>query len=173
MTVPATAGPGSHPVRLAATSDQGTAGEQVMVTVIGDTVEFTPGTPAEEPWLLEEDGSQLDGEVYDGRARFTDGDSHATYRFELPGGVTGGTLTLELGNQFLVQVSADNQSWRTVLQESANVRDLSNRAPRALDVNELRGDSRTFYVRIGDSRPQDGWGSWLARVRLDLTRTAG
>ncbi|MEV4178694.1 GH92 family glycosyl hydrolase [Nonomuraea sp. NPDC049709] len=173
VTATATADPGSRPVRLAATSDQGAAAEQVMVTVIGDTVEFTPGTPAEEPWLLEEDGSQLDGEVYDGRARFTDGDSHATYRFELPDGVTGGTLTLELGNQFLVQVSADNQSWRTVLQESANVRDLSNRAPRALDVNELRGGSRTFYVRIGDSRPQDGWGSWLARVRLDLTRTAG
>ncbi|WP_223167178.1 GH92 family glycosyl hydrolase [Nonomuraea sp. SYSU D8015] len=170
VTAPATAGPGSHPLLFAATSDRGPAGEQVTVTVIGDTVEFTPGTPAEAPWLLEADGSQLDGEVYDGRARFTDGDSHATYRFELPAQVTGGSLTLDIGNQFLVQVSADNRSWRTVLQESADVRDLSNRAPRTLDLNELRGEARAFYLRIGDSQPQDGWGSWLARVRLDLRR---
>ncbi|GAA3597864.1 GH92 family glycosyl hydrolase [Nonomuraea rosea] len=173
VTVPASAGPGSHPITLAATSGQGPAGTQVTVTVVGDTVEFTPGTPAEAPWLLEADGSQLDGEVYDGRARFTDGDSHATYRFELPAQVTGGSLTLELGNQFLVQVSPDNQTWRTVLQESANVRDLSNRAPRTLDLNELRGAGRTFYLRIADSQPQDGWGAWLAKARLDLHRTTG
>ncbi len=170
VTVPATAGPGSHPIRLAATSDQGPAAEQVTVTVIGDTVEFTPGTAAEEPWLLEADGSQLDGEVFDGRARFTDGDSHATYQFELPAQVSGGSVTLDIGNQFLVQVSADNRSWRTVLQESADVRDLSNRSARTLDLNELRGQARTFYLRIGDARPENGWGSWLARVRLDLRR---
>jgi hypothetical protein len=111
--------------------------------------------------------------VYDGRARFTDGTSHATYRFTLPAQVTGGSLTLDIGNQFLVQVSPDNQTWRTVLQESANVRDLSNRAQRTLDLNELRGEARTFYLRIGDSQPPDGWGSWLARVRLDLRRTTG
>jgi hypothetical protein len=143
----------------------------VTITVIGDTVEFTPGTAAEEPWLLDEDGSQLDGEVFDGRARFTDGDSHAVYRFALPSDVRGGTLTLDIGNQFLVDVSTDGENWRTVLRESENVRDLSNRSPRTLDLGELLGDGHTFYLRIGDSRPEDGWGSWLARVRLDLTRT--
>ncbi|MEV0383196.1 GH92 family glycosyl hydrolase [Nonomuraea sp. NPDC050643] len=167
VTLPATAGAGSHPIRFAT----GQASEQVAVTVLGDTVEFTPGTSAEAPWLLEEDGSQLDGEVYDGRARFTDGTSHATYRFELPAQVSGGSLTLDIGNQFLVQVSADNRTWRTVLQESANVRDLSNRAQRPLDLNELRGTAQTFYLRVADSQPQDGWGSWLARVRLDLRRS--
>jgi hypothetical protein len=85
--------------------------------------------------------------------------------------VTGGSLTLELGNQFLVQVSLDNQAWRTVLQECANVRDLSNRAPRTLDLNELRGAGRPFYLRIADSPPQDGWGAWPAKARLDLHRT--
>ncbi|TDD02749.1 glycoside hydrolase family 92 protein [Nonomuraea deserti] len=171
VAVPATAGPGSHVIRLAATSDQGSTGEQVAVTLIGDTVEFTPGTPAEEPWLLDAGGSQLDGEVHDGRARFTDGDSHATYRFELPAQVTGGSLTLDIANQFLVEVSEDQRTWRTVLREENDVRDRSNRAERTLDLADLRGESRTFYLRIGDSRPDDGWGSWLARVRLELTRT--
>ncbi|MGW4797989.1 hypothetical protein ACWEPC_36780 [Nonomuraea sp. NPDC004297] len=140
----------------------------MTVTVVGDTVEFTPGTPAEEPWLLDEGGSQLDGEVHDGRARFTDGDSQAVYRFELPARATGGTLTLDIGNQFLVQVSPDNRSWRTVLQESGNVRDLSNRAERTVDL----GEGRAFYVRLADSRPEDGWGSWLARLRLHLRHPA-
>ncbi|MCF6476550.1 glycoside hydrolase family 92 protein [Nonomuraea sp. MG754425] len=164
VTAPATAAPGSRPVRLTAASGLGVTSARVTVTVVGDTVEFTPGTPAEEPWLLDEGGSQLDGEVHDGRARFTDGDSQAVYRFELPARATGGTLTLDIGNQFLVQVSPDNRSWRTVLQESGNVRDLSNRAERTVDL----GEGRTFYVRLADSRPEDGWGSWLARLRLHL-----
>ncbi len=168
VTVPATVTPGSHPIQLAT----GTASRQTTVTVLGDTVQFTPGTAAETPWLLEEGGSQLDGEVHDGRARFTDGNSHATYRFTLPAGVTGGSLTLDIGNQFLVQVSTDNQSWRTVLREDANVRDLGNRAERTLGLDEVRGAARTFYLRIADSQPQDGWGAWLARVRLEL-RSAG
>ncbi|MBE1586464.1 hypothetical protein ACFPOI_38060 [Nonomuraea angiospora] len=91
-------------------------------------------------------------------------------KFELPAQVSGGSVTLDIGNQFLVQVSADNRSWRTVLRESADVRDLSNRSARTLDLNELRGQARTFYLRVGDSRPENGWGSWLARVRLDLRR---
>ena len=37
---------------------------------------------------------------------------------------------------------------------------------------EVRGAARTFYLRIADSQPQDGWGAWLARVRLEL-RSAG
>ena len=78
------------------------------MAVIGDTIEFTPGTDAETPWLFDADGSQLDGAVYDGNGRFTDGDNHATYRFQLPSDVTGGTLTLEIGNEFLVDVSTDN-----------------------------------------------------------------
>ncbi|MFI7451960.1 GH92 family glycosyl hydrolase [Nonomuraea sp. NPDC049714] len=169
VAVPATAGPGTHPIQLTS----GSASAQATVTVLGDTVQFTPGTPAEAPWLLEAGASQLDGEVYDGRARFTDGDSHATYRFALPAEVTGGSLTLDIGNQFLVQVSPDNQTWRTVLQEDANVRDLANREERTLDLGELRGQTGTFYLRIKDSRPQDGWGAWLARVRLELRRAAG
>jgi hypothetical protein len=82
--------------------------------------------------------------------------------------VGGGTLTLDIGNQFLVRVSVDGESWNTVLEETRNVRDLSNRGERPLDLNELRGDSSTLYVWIGDSQTQDGWGAWLARLRLEM-----
>ena len=170
VTVPSGVTPGSYPIDVAVTTDQGPARASGLVTVIGDRVEFTPGTAAEEPWLLDAGASQLDGEVFDGRARFTDGNSFAVYRFPLPGDVTGGSLTLDIGNQFLVQVSTDNQTWRTIAEETANERDLANRAERSFDLNDLRGDGRTLYVRIADSQPSDGWGCWLARVRLELAR---
>ena len=168
VTAPGDAGAGSYPVAVAVSSDQGSARATATVTVIGDTIVFTPGTDAELPWLFDADASQLDGAVYDGRARFTDGNSYATYRFPLPSDVTGGTVALDIGNQFLVQVSSDNQTWRTILEETGNVRDLSNRAQRSLDLNDLRAGASTLYLRIGDSQPADGWGSWLARVTITL-----
>ena len=146
-------------------SDQGTAKAAGSITVIGDHVEFAPGTDAEQPWLFDTDGSQFDGE-----GRFTDGGTHATYRFQLPADVQGGTLTLDIANQFLVEASTDNQTWTTVLKEDAPIRDRSNRSERTLDLNALRGGARTLYLRLGDSQPDDGWGGWLARVELDLQR---
>jgi predicted alpha-1,2-mannosidase len=170
VTVPPGVTAGSYPIAVTVTSNQGSARATGLVTVIGDQIEFTPDTAAEVPWLFDPDASQLDGTVFDGRARFTDGNSYATYRFLLPSDVTGGSLTLDIGNQFLVQVSTDNQNWRTILEETGNIRDLSNRGERTFDLNDLREGGRTVYVRIADSQPADGWGAWLARVRLTLQR---
>lgn len=170
VTVASAAAPGSYPIDVAITSNVGPAKDRALVTLVGDTIQFTPGTSAETPWLFDPGASQLDGVVFDGRARFTDGDSYATYRFTVPSDVTGGSLMLDIGNQFHVQVSADNQTWRTVVVESNDVRDLSNRAERTFDLNELRGDGRTFYLRINDSQPANGWGAWLARVGVTLQR---
>lgn len=168
--VPQDAAPGTYPVELSLTSDRGSATVRALVVVVGDRIEFTPGTEAETPWLFDAGTSQLDGNVFDGRARFTDGDARAVYRFPIPDGVTGGSLAVDIGNQFLVEVSTDGENWRTVLTEPGNVRDLSNRSVRTLDLNELRDRSPVLYVRIGDSRPEDGWGGWLARMTLTMTR---
>ena len=92
------------------------------------------------------------------------------YRFQLPSDVQGGSLTLDIGNEFLVEASTDNATWTTALREDAAVRDRSNRKERTLDLNALRNGGRTLYIRIGDSEPSDGWGGWLARVKLDLQR---
>jgi len=170
VTVPADAAPGTHTIALTGTSDQGSVNGRALVAVIGDRIEFTPGTDAEAPWLIDAGASQLNGEVFDGRARFTDGNARAVYRFPIPEGVTGGSLAIDIAQQYLVDVSTDGQNWRTILSEPENVRDLSNRSVHTFDLNELRGESRTLYVRIGDSRPQDGWGGWLARMTLTMTR---
>ncbi|MGH2947566.1 MAG: GH92 family glycosyl hydrolase [Solirubrobacteraceae bacterium] len=170
VTVPDDAEPGAHPVQASVTSRRGSATASGDVHVVGDTIEFTPGTAAEEPWLFDADGSQLDGTVYDGRARFTDGQRYAIYLFELPDDVTGGRLTLDIGNQFLVKVSEDGEGWRTVLEETREIRDLSNRAERSLDLAELRPGGGPLYLWIGDSHTGDGWGAWLARLWLELER---
>jgi predicted alpha-1,2-mannosidase len=170
VAVPAGTPPGAHELRVAAATPVGTARVTAAVQVIGDTIEFTPGTAAETPWLVDADGSQLDGAIHDGHGRFADGGSHFTYRFDLPADVTGGTLTLEIGNEYLVDVSSDGKSWRTALKETAQEHDLGNLdPPQTLDLNSLRAGSRTLYVRIGDSYPDDGWGGWLGRLTLKLS----
>jgi len=133
--------------------------------VLGDTIEFSPGTSAEEPWLADAGGSQLDG-----GGRYTDNERYFVYRFDLPEDVTGGTLSLDIGNQFLVQASTDGSAWTTVLREEREIRDRSNQAWRSLDLNALRGSGRTVYLRVADSFPADGWGAWVGRTRLVLER---
>ncbi len=116
VAVPAAATAGNHPVRFTVTSDAGTVRDAATVAVITDRIEFAPGSDAEVPWLFESNGSQLDGDVPDGRARFTDGSTTATYRFRLPADVQGGTLTLDIGAEFLVEASTDGSSWEQVLR---------------------------------------------------------
>jgi hypothetical protein len=138
--------------------------------VLGDTIEFSPGTSAEEPWLSEDGGSQLDGPAHDGSGRFTDNERYFVYKFEMPADVTGGTLTLELGNEFHVEASIDGSSWQTVLREERQITDQSNYGPRDLDLNELRGSGRNVYLRFSDSFTSDGWGAWLGRTKVVLQR---
>jgi hypothetical protein len=172
VTVPAGTELGTYPIEFTATASGTSAKASANVNVVGDVVEFTPGTDAEEPWLVDAGGSQLNGEAYDGRARFADNERYFVYRFPIREDATGGTLGLDIGNQFLVQVSSDGASWRTVLRETQEIRDLSNRDEdewRELDVNDLAEPGETLYVRIADSFPSDGWGGWLARLKLELT----
>jgi hypothetical protein len=148
---PAAPAPGSYPLQVTAGDARATG----ALTVIGDHVEFAPGTDEEAPWLFEADGSSLDN-----GGRFADNSNHFTYRLRAP---AGGTVTLDIGNQFLVRTSTDNESWTTVLEETNPIRNLSNRAGRTVDL-----PAGTSYVRIEDSQPADGWGGWLGGVTLDL-----
>jgi hypothetical protein len=165
VTVPAGAEPGSFDVEARATSGASVAEGTGTVHVLGDTIEFAPGTSAEEPWLVDSGGSQLDG-----GGRFADNERYFIYRFDLPDDVTGGTLSLHIGNQFLVQASTDGSSWTTVLREEREIRNRSNLEWRTLDLNALRDGGRTVYVRVADSFPADGWGGWMDGARLVLQR---
>jgi hypothetical protein len=83
--------------------------------------------------------------------------------------VTAGTLSLLLRAEFLVQVSSDGASWRTVLEETRRITDGSNEGTRELDVMDLAAPGEMLHLRIADSFPDDACG-WLAHLRLELQR---
>jgi predicted alpha-1,2-mannosidase len=166
VAVPAGAAPGSYPLQVRATTgDEEPVSARGSLQVVGDTIEFAAGSDEERPWLFDADGSQLNN-----GGRFADNGTYFTYRFTLPAGVTGGTLTLDMGNQFVVSSSTDNQTWTEHLRETREIRDLSNRDEYELQLNDLRGGGRTFYLRVQDSKPTDGWGGWVAGVRVVAQR---
>jgi hypothetical protein len=161
VTVPADTAPGSYPVELVARAGDATARAEASVTVYGDTITFTPGTDAEAPWLFEPGGSQLDGAIYDGHGRFADGTAHFTYRLPVRAGQAH--LTLELGNEFVVDVSPDNATWKEVLREPTQEHDQRNYGPRELTVDTT---GPWLYVKVADAFPSDGWGGWLGKLTL-------
>jgi hypothetical protein len=168
--VPAGTQPGSEAVKVTATTPQGVARVTGAIQVVGDTIELTPGSASETPWLSDPDGSQLTN-VNNTEGRYADGGSHFTYRFDLPADVTGGTMTLKIGNEYVVDVSTDGQTWTTAARESREIHDLSNlgNPPQTIDLAPLLAQGHTIYVRIGDSKPDDGWGGWLADLKLTMT----
>ncbi|GAB2474953.1 hypothetical protein GCM10027063_14780 [Promicromonospora xylanilytica] len=172
LTVTPTAGaaPGDHTLEVTATWGPWTVAGQGTVALVGDVTEVRPGTPAEERWLVADDGSAL-AEAAGGYVRYADNESTFTYRVPLAD-ARAGTLTLDIANQFLVEASSDRESWTTVLEETGSPIFESNRAERTLDVAELlAGTGSTdgsLYLRVGDSSPGDGWGGKLFRTRLEI-----
>ncbi len=73
-------------------------------------------------------------------------------------------MTLDIGNQFLVEASADGTTFHEALKEAGDVRDLSNLQERSFAFT-----GHTLYVRVGDAQPENGWGGWLAGVRVELS----
>ena len=111
-------------------------------------------------------------DVNDGHGRFADAGNHYTYRFELPADVTGGKLTIDIGAEYLVRVSSDNQTWREIARQTERITDRSNQGELPpFDLADLLRGSHTLYLRFDDSFPDDGWGAWLAHVKLELQRS--
>ncbi|MFB7085241.1 GH92 family glycosyl hydrolase [Streptomyces sp. NPDC056296] len=167
------AAPGTRRIRAEASWDGWHVTGQGSARVVGDVTEIEPGTDSEQGVLVADDGSQVTGDGSDALARYADADRSFTYRLPVPAD-SRGTVTLDIANQFLVEASTDGTHWTTVLREPDPVMFQSNREQRGLDIADLReqaaGDGDGLYLRFSDSRPEDGWGGWLAGVRVE---TAG
>nr|WSX74495.1 GH92 family glycosyl hydrolase [Streptomyces sp. NBC_00899] len=164
--------PGTQHIAVTASWTGWTVSGQGNAQVVGDVTEIEPNTDSEHDVLVADDGSQITGDGA-GWARYTDNDTSFTYRLPVPAG-SRGKVTLDIANQFQVEASTDGSHWTTVLREPDPVIFQSNRDRRALDIADLRqqagGDGSGLYLRFSDSRPEDGWGGWLAGVRVE---TAG
>ncbi|MFD4258949.1 NEW3 domain-containing protein [Streptomyces sp. NPDC058534] len=172
VTAPADATPGTASIRATATWDGWTVTGRGTARVVGDVTEIEPGTDSEAGVLVADDRSQVTGDGADAWARYADADRSFTYRLPVPGD-SRGTVTLDIANQFLVEASTDGTDWTSVLREPDPVMFQSNREQRSLDVAELReqagGDGNGLYLRFSDSLPEDGWGGWLAGVRVETS----
>ncbi|WP_069387157.1 family 43 glycosylhydrolase [Cellulosimicrobium cellulans] len=179
FTLPVTAASGAaegvHPVSVSASWDDWTAAGTGYVAVIEDVFEAHPSTPEESVWLAADDRSQIGPHGAGQWVRYTDNDRSYTYEVPLPAGVRAGTVTLDIGNQFLVEASSDQETWVEVLRETREERALGNRAERELDVATLLEQTGStdgsLYLRFRDSFPADGWGSWLRTARLEIDAT--
>lgn len=168
VTVPATAADGHHmvTVNLTAAGLRFTTQADVL---IAHAINFDTGTVDENPWLFDAANSQSNGV----QNRFADGNAHFTYRFPFPADTRAATVTLTIDAEFLVQVSTDNQTWTTVLQESQPITDGSNKADRTIDLTPYLSagtdGSKPVYLKVSDSFPNDGWGGRVYHVTANIT----
>ena len=166
VTIPPGTADGDYTVAATVSLPGGTTATRAVATVtVAHTIDFATGTPGELPWLWDADSSQIDG----ASNRFADNDHYFIYRFPLPSDTTGGTVTLSIDAEFLVQASSDGQNWTTVLTETREIRDGSNKADRNVDIGPFLGSDKTVYIRVADSFPQDGWGGRVSHVKATLT----
>jgi predicted alpha-1,6-mannanase (GH76 family) len=167
VTVPSLATDGHHMVtaNLMAAGLRFTTQADVLVA---HKIDFDTGTVDETPWLFDPDGSQSNGV----QNRFADGNAHFTYRFPFPADTTSAQVTLTIDAEFLVQVSADNAHWTTVLQENQPITDGSNKADRSIDLTPYLGaatnGSKPVYLKVSDSFPNDGWGGRVYHVTANI-----
>jgi predicted alpha-1,6-mannanase (GH76 family) len=160
VTLPATAADGHYAVTATATAAPGLRFDATADILIAHTIDFDTGTAAESPWLWDPDSSQSNGV----QNRFADGNSYFIYRFPFPSDTTSAQVTLTIDNEFLVQASPDGKNWTTVLTETQEIRDSSNKADRTVDLTPFLGPDKAAYVRVADSFPQDGWGGRVYHV---------
>jgi predicted alpha-1,6-mannanase (GH76 family) len=167
LTVPSTATDGYYRVtaNLAAAGLHFTTQADVL---IAHTINFDTGTVDETPWLFDADGSQSNGV----QNRFADGTTHFTYLFPFPIDTTSAQVTLTIDDQFLVQISVDNENWTTVLEEDQHVHDGSNKAARTIDLTPFLGaatnGSKPIYLKVSDSFPDEGWGGRVYHVTANI-----
>jgi predicted alpha-1,6-mannanase (GH76 family) len=138
--------------------------------LVAHKIDFDTGTVDENPWLFDPDGSQSNGV----QNRFADGNAHFTYRFPFPADTTSAHVTLTIDAEFLVQVSADQVHWTTVLQEDRRITDGSNKADRRIDLTPYlgaaSGGSKPVYLKVSDAFPDDGWGGRVYHVSADIVQ---
>jgi predicted alpha-1,6-mannanase (GH76 family) len=169
LTVPALAEDGHHVVD-ARVSAAGLHFDAQADVLVAHTIDFDTGTVSETPWLFDADRSQSNGV----QNRFADGRAHFTYRFPFPADTRTARVTLTIDAEYLVEASADNVHWSTVLQELRPITDGSNKGDQTVDLTPYLGSgssgSKPVYLRVSDAFPDDGWGGRVYHVKADIAQ---
>lgn len=164
VTIPAGTKKGDYTVEAVATTPGAKPVRAVATIQVTDSIEFDTGTKEETRWLFDADSSQFDGDN-----RYADNDHYFTYRFPLPAETSKATATLDIDNQFRVEVSSDGENWTEVLVEEREIHDGENRAERTVDLAPFLGEGNGVYLKVSDSFPEDGWGGRVKHVAVTMS----
>ncbi len=120
-------------------------------------VTFKPMDVIEQHYIYRSLGSQ---EIPSEHTRFQDKTAYIIYRFAF-GDSTGASISMHLSAQFLVEISPDGVQY-------AKVADYKHNSGTLLNIELSKYISRTgkVYVRIGDAKPDDGWGGKIHSVTV-------
>ncbi|MFC5402145.1 OmpL47-type beta-barrel domain-containing protein [Cohnella soli] len=96
--------------------------------------------------------------------RFADGTSSWIYKFDLAEDVNKATLTMDIGGDYVVDISKDGVNWSPAARANGSLN-------RTIDGSDLSGwltdnPSKTIYVRFSDGSPQDGNGPSLYHLTI-------
>ncbi len=118
---------------------------------------------ADMPYIFRSDGARARPD-----ARFVDTGARLTYAFRTTG-LHRLVFILRLANNFRVQISNDGRRW----QERLNAMRLFGRDRHDGAVAEYRVDASSLlpadrvFLRFLDASPLDGWGAYLAGIRIE------
>ncbi len=109
--------------------------------------------------------------------RFCDHAAYIIYRFEVAG-MKSCQLTMDVAQNYLIEVSTDGQSWTTAFDYSEGgtvpwLQGANNRTQLSLDLlADGRSASDTVYVKLSNCYPDKGHGGSIYSFVMDYTRAA-
>ncbi|MDU4696983.1 MAG: GxGYxYP family putative glycoside hydrolase, partial [Paenibacillus sp.] len=104
--------------------------------------------------------------IEDLQGKFKDRMDAYTWQYEHLWNQTTKRMLVGLSPNTSIPLPSDNwDSFRTVLTESEQIRDASNRKPYDLDLSEFLG-GEAVYLRFQDAFTQDGWGPAVHEISV-------
>lgn len=121
-------------------------------------------TDAETEYLYEDNNSAMDN-----GHRFADKSASWIYKFNLDSGITKATLTMNIGGNYVVDLSRDGANWSNAAHANGSL----NETTENCDISGwlTNNPSKTIYVRFTDGTPQDGNGPSLYHLAISTEGT--
>ena len=132
------------------------------------------GGNGDQQWLYRKDYTS---DSADNTGRFADGQQKIIYKFDLPDDNDNCWLHTRIANEYLLEISTNN-NFSTIDLVVSNNPGARNEVFLQLPLSEVlaKTSENLIYVRLGDSKPDDGWGSnpkefWISPHPITPTNT--
>lgn len=116
----------------------------------------------EGPYMFDKTETGDDQTNMDVPARFADNERYWIYKVTFDATDSYAFMSINLGNDFLCEVSVDDKTYEAVLKDENNTHDHTNLKRYNIDLSKYLKDNaaKTLYIQFTDNTPEDGWGSY-------------